>query len=73
MRQQTSRISTTKQSVSCSCLSQCGDQEIADDIVALKEDNAEGALKAFRTIVDEQAEKGEWLALPAFVIKEVVS
>ncbi|GFZ45337.1 COP9 signalosome complex subunit 2 [Saitozyma sp. JCM 24511] len=27
---------------------------------SLKEENAEGALKAFRTIVDEQSEKGEW-------------
>ncbi|KAK1925355.1 endopeptidase [Papiliotrema laurentii] len=27
---------------------------------ALKEDDAEAALKAFRAIVDEQAEKGEW-------------
>jgi COP9 signalosome complex subunit 2 len=28
--------------------------------LALKEENAEGALKAFRTIVDEQPEKAEW-------------
>ncbi|EIW73630.1 hypothetical protein TREMEDRAFT_26610, partial [Tremella mesenterica DSM 1558] len=27
---------------------------------SLKEDNAEGALKAFRTIVNDQSEKGEW-------------
>jgi hypothetical protein len=27
---------------------------------ALKEDDAGAALKAFRAIVDEQAEKGEW-------------
>lgn len=27
---------------------------------SLKEDNAEGALKAFKTIVDEQPERGEW-------------
>ncbi|ORX40213.1 COP9 signalosome complex subunit 2 [Kockovaella imperatae] len=27
---------------------------------SLKEDDAEGALKAFRTIVDEEADKGEW-------------
>ncbi|OCF30632.1 COP9 signalosome complex subunit 2 [Kwoniella heveanensis CBS 569] len=27
---------------------------------SLKEDDAEGALKAFRTIVDDQPEKGEW-------------
>ncbi|KAK6908306.1 hypothetical protein I203_102307 [Kwoniella mangroviensis CBS 8507] len=27
---------------------------------ALKEDDSEGALKAFRTIVDDQPEKGEW-------------
>lgn len=27
---------------------------------ALKEDDAEAALKAFRTIVNDQPEKGEW-------------
>jgi COP9 signalosome complex subunit 2 len=28
--------------------------------LALKEDDAESALKAFRTIVDNQPDKGEW-------------
>lgn len=30
------------------------------DCPALKEDDPQGALKAFRTIVDDQPEKGEW-------------
>jgi len=29
-------------------------------LAGMKEDNAEGALKAFRTIVESQADKGEW-------------
>lgn len=30
------------------------------NLPGLKEDNAEGALKAFRAIVDEQGDMGEW-------------
>ena len=32
-------------------------------IIAFKEDDAEAALKAFRIIVDDQPEKGEWSVL----------
>ena len=54
-----SRTSTTKPSVRPKTSS----TDVVDaDPIALKEDNAEGALKAFRQIVDDQSEKGEWSA-----------
>jgi hypothetical protein len=53
----TSRISTTKLNVSLSVSS--SKRRRADD-VALKEDDAQAALKAFRAVVDDQPEKGEW-------------
>ena len=58
------RISIIKRRASFLPLSPCHVRVVASrciaDLEALKEDNEESALKAFRTIVDEQPEKGEW-------------
>jgi len=57
MKRAMSRTSTTKPNVSMERESILLTEA---DGAALKEDNPDGAIKAFRTIVDDQTEKGEW-------------
>lgn len=60
------RISTTRPSVSQLNVTRNPPREgggymrARADMLALKEDDQEAALKAFKAIVDEQPEKGEW-------------
>ena len=56
---QTSRICTILPSVR-SIVSHV--QLISESLIAKKDDNPEQALKEFRTIVDQEEEKGDWYA-----------
>lgn len=71
MRVATSRTSTTRPNVSARRSTALPFPRLAahtlTPFTALKEDDPEGALKAFRAIVDDQSDKGEWYGLLSWI------